>query len=87
MTMYTKFMELQNLSMYSTPLPYDSHNLQRHFMGCLDLIMTLNSKMNPRSCVFCGNFPKFLILNIRCFRNNYAVLFLSILKKDFCSTL
>ena len=73
--------------MYPTPLPYDSHNLQRHFMGCHYLIMTLNSKMNPRSCISCGNFPKFLILNIRCFRNHYAVLFLSILKKDFCSTL
>ena len=49
---------------YPTPPIYDLHNLQGQVMDFHDLILTLNSRRNSNSCIFCGKIfqifdPKF----------------------------
>ena len=74
--------------MYPTPLKYDLHNLQGQFMGFHDLILTLNAKRDSHYCISCGNIsqifgPKYEMLSkLLC-----TVLFLGILKEDFCRKL
>ena len=63
--------------LYPAPLTYDLHNLQGQFMGI--------PKETNISVFLVAIFPKFLVLNTRCFRNRYTLSFLWYLEKGFVS--
>ena len=74
--------------MYPTPHKYNLHKLQRQFMGFCDLILTLYSKRDSLYCIYFGNISQIFGPKHEMFSKPLrTVLFLGILKEDFCRKL
>ena len=72
------------IHMYPMPPICILQSWQGQLIGFQDFTLLLNSKGVSRSSIFDGRISQILVLNMRCFRNHYA---LSILKKIFCREL